>query len=248
VWNETLNLTTDLMTQWSFAQANGPLISPNGTPGILFCPDLKSIARNVLSKAGFGVSIPMVCASAPACSGTTKPKVDSTNNSYFNPSFVPPGHTFSYVQAFETLTENVLLAAIVPLRPLLRWGTKSMRDLAKSLDDVGLYLTELLMRERAHPSPETAGTLLATLAQTTGLSEEDIIANLFMFSVAGLETVAGTLQYAVLLLALHPEEQEWMAKDIQAALTETRSWQDYEQLFPKLVACLCVIVCSQTRR
>jgi len=117
-----------------------------------------------------------------------------------------------------------------------------MRKLALAYGDVGLYLTELLARERLSPS----ATLLGALVHGGGLTEEGTIGNIFIFALAGLETT-GTLQYAVLLLAVHPEIQEWLYQDIKEVLdgesADPTEW-DYNKVYPKLVYCLCVIVSS----
>ncbi|KAF8243722.1 cytochrome P450 [Wilcoxina mikolae CBS 423.85] len=243
VWAETLSQSVSIITQWQ--SAPNPLVSgPDNIPGHLIAPDTKSLALNLISKAGFGVSLPMVSASSRRTKTSNTPsnrkgEIDITDDEYFSVDFTPPGHSFSFGEALDTVLSHAIFVAITPLS-LLHRGTAFMKKLALAYEDVELYLTELLARERLSPS----ATLLGALAHGGGLTEEETIGNIFIFALAGLETTAGTLQYAVLLLALHPEIQEWLYQDTKEALdgesADPTEW-DYNKVYPKLVGCLCVI-------
>ena len=78
----------------------------------------------------------------------------------------------------------------------------------------------------------------------SGLTDEEIFGNLFMYNLARHETTANTLAYAIVLLAAHPECQEWMAAEIEAVLKDNsniETW-NYEKVFPKLNRCLAFMV------
>jgi hypothetical protein len=244
VWGETLSQSVSIITQWQ--SAPNPLVSgPDNIPGHLIAPDTKSLALNLISKAGFGVSLPMVSVSSRRTKTSDKPsnrnvEIDITDDEYFSLDFTPPGHSFSFGEALDTVLSHVIFVAITPLS-LLHHGTAFMKKIALAYEDVELYLRELLARERLSPS----ATLLGALAHGGGLTEEETMGNVFIFALAGLETIAGTLQYAVLLLALHLEIQEWLYQDTKEALNgesaDPTEW-DYNRVYPKLVGCLCVIV------
>jgi cytochrome P450 len=74
---------------------------------------------------------------------------------------------------------------------------------------------------------------------STFLSEEEIAGNLFAFTVAGFDTTANTLVYALLALAIWPEWQEWVFEE----MGERDSDVSYEELFPRLVRCRALMVC-----
>jgi cytochrome P450 len=88
-------------------------------------------------------------------------------------------------------------------------------------------------------------TLLDLLVAAEGLSEEEVMGNLFVFIVAGHETTAGTMHYALILLALHPEVQAWVRENVDEVLgglgNDVEAWK-YEEVFPKLGRVLCVMV------
>jgi len=250
-------LTQTLLGQWTTAQEKGPLISKSGVPGIMFFPDMKSIARNVISKAGFGVSLPMISSvtsesemAAKTTLANQSDKIDVTDDAYFSPDFTPKGHTLPYGEALDHLLEKILLLAIVP-RAILHRGTAGMKKAAQAYEDVGIYVKELLQRERSSPSTSKEQNLLSALAESSngegGLSESETVGNIFIFALGGLETTASALQYATLLLAIHPEIQDWLHNDIKNVLAQegagpNPSTWDYNKLYPKLVGCACIIV------
>ena len=82
-----------------------------------------------------------------------------------------------------------------------------------------------------------------------GLTDDEIFGNIFIYNLAGHETTANTLAFAIVLLAAEPEWQEWIAEEITQVLGDEstpQSWK-YEQSFPRLGRCLAVMVCSPVR-
>ena len=78
---------------------------------------------------------------------------------------------------------------------------------------------------------------------TKGLTVSEILGNIFIINIAGHDTTANTLAFSLLLLAIHPEVQEWVAEELQEIIQDERSetW-DYELLFPRLKRCQAVLV------
>ena len=81
------------------------------------------------------------------------------------------------------------------------------------------------------------------------LTEDEIAGNLFIFTAAGFDTTSNTLGYAITLLAVYPEWQNWIQAEIDAVLRSPQGGQskdaslpDYSTAFPKLVRCLAVMV------
>lgn len=238
--------------------------------------DSEVLMRNVISKAGFGVSMSFLSSNVPSSStgketlesstvaantaGSDLSSCYSSDDDYFSESHIPKGYSMSYGESFDWLLDNVLPLLIVP-KFLMRWGPRSLQKTEKSYNDVGKYIKELIRRERdssvassSIQQPATRGkqNLLSALVRGSDseeskkqLSEDDVIGNIFVFAVAGLETSAGTLRYALLCLALHQSEQDWLHNDTKHSLEgeseDPREW-DYTTVFPKLVACMCVIV------
>ena len=68
--------------------------------------------------------------------------------------------------------------------------------------------------------------LLDTQSDPNGLSDDKIVANCFLFFLAGLETTAQTLTFASYCLALNPEVQEQLYQEVASV-----GPLDYETLF-----------------
>ncbi|KDN63942.1 hypothetical protein CSUB01_06575 [Colletotrichum sublineola] len=74
------------------------------------------------------------------------------------------------------------------------------------------------------------------------LTEDEIGGNLFIFTIAGFDTTANTLAYAVTLLAAYPEWQAWIQAEIDAVLgpappsgvESDDDLPDYAAAYPKL--------------
>ncbi len=47
-----------------------------------------------------------------------------------------------------------------------------------------------------------------------GLTDEELVGNIFIFALAGHETSAHTLVFVFAMLALYPEKQEWLREEI----------------------------------
>lgn len=196
--------------------------------------------------------MPLVSVNTPVPSVQSKDRGQTKDDPHFG-SVAPKGHTLPYGQALDWLLDHILTIFIIPAW-LQRLGPAEWRQTATSYTDTGLYLSELLERERdaSTSSRNTKKNLLGALVTTSDsaakgdkLSEEDLIGNVFVFAVAGLETTAGTLQYALTHLAMRQDVQRWMCEELDTVLKgeseDPEEW-DYGVVWPKLVAPLCVIV------
>jgi hypothetical protein len=209
--------------------------------------DVPKFALNVFSAAGFGVRMP------------SKPVADSSaevNGPYwiFQDTPTPPqGFDFTFRGVVRYMSSNIstviLAIFILPkwaprvLFPFLRRGFSAHRDLRK-------YLERLLSIAETEDSPTSSGLLQGMIrdrsTSTEGsLSDQEIISNGHIFTIAGHETTATTMRYALLLLALHQDVQEWVWQGIVEATrdepTDVAAW-DEERVYPKLVTPLCVMV------
>lgn len=77
---------------------------------------------------------------------------------------------------------------------------------------------------------------------SSGLSDEEVAGNLFVFNLAGHDTTANALNFAITLLALEPKWQEWLAQEIDSVVQEDQSGLKYAAVFPKLQRCLAIMV------
>lgn len=63
-----------------------------------------------------------------------------------------------------------------------------------------------------------------------------------MLIVIGHETTAGTISFAVPLLAIHSEVQEWVRDEVDAVMGNATGQPVYQDTFPRLVRCLATMV------
>ncbi|KND88646.1 Cytochrome P450 4V2 [Tolypocladium ophioglossoides CBS 100239] len=170
--------------------------------------------------------------------------------------------TQSYRDTLQTVIENAILLMIVPYHLLL--GTRVPKRLAKAghaaasfksillnvlaeetaaLDDHapgrGGLLTPLVRALRPDVPEQAKNGATATSARVKkgGLSADEILGNSFVINFAGHDTVLLTLNFALTMLAVHPDVQEWLGEEITAVSgpTPVEQW-DYD-LFPRLKRC-----------
>lgn len=68
----------------------------------------------------------------------------------------------------------------------------------------------------------------------------DSKSNIFAYNLAGHETTANTVAYALVLLAAHPQYQDWVREEIMQVQDTLAG--DYNSIFPRLQRCLAVMV------
>ncbi|KAL0635820.1 hypothetical protein Q9L58_005254 [Maublancomyces gigas] len=238
VWKTTLSQATYLLAAWTSTPASSSQPVIRG---------IRTVARNVLSSAGFGVDIPF------APSSSENPSQTDENDTRFG-AIAPADHVLPYGEALDWLIANFITLLLVP--PWMqRRGPAAWRTTAAAYADTRSYISELLERERQRllgsSSLGTKKNLLGALVATSDgaakheqLSQTELVGNVFVFAVAGLETTAGTMQYALTQLALRRDLQEWMWTDLDVALkgmSEDPTEWDYSVVWPKLIAPLCII-------
>lgn len=80
-----------------------------------------------------------------------------------------------------------------------------------------------------------------------GLTDGEILGNLFVYNFAGHETTAGTLSYAFHLLAIYPKIQDWAREEVCSVYEQcsgpNATDPAYESAFPQLKRCLSIMVC-----
>ena len=230
VWNEAVRQTQDMLQSWV-------KLGDAGTKETV--GDTKLMALHVLTSAGFGMSF----------------RYSEGMQS------LRPGYCMTYRDALQLILRNITLLVIFPQR-LLRssFAPKKLRNLGQATLDFKKYMEEMLTRERQLILNQESGTdnLMSALVRASeeakaanavggsnkGLADDEIYGNIFMYNLAGHDTTANALAYAIVLLAAFPERQEWLADEINSvfrAQDNIESW-DYESAFPRLKRCLAILV------
>lgn len=169
----------------------------------------------------------------------------------------------NYRDAISTILQNAAIVMLCPTGLLrLPFLPKKIARVGQAIVAFRKYMTDVLNEERNLISQRKpgAGNLMSNLVRAseeasqpqlrqspTGLTRDEIFGNMFIFNSAGHETTANTLSYGILLLAAHPEWQQWIAEEVRHVLKDARSetWS-YADVFPRLKRCRAVMVSSKS--
>jgi cytochrome P450 len=232
VWKESLDQATGMLRSWAKRSKEDGGVS--NTPN-----DTMTLALHVLTAAGFG----------------KKYDFESGVQS------VGEGQEMSYRDALKIVLRSLFRAIITSslLMGLPGWAMpKSLLRMKSAVTAVGEYMTEMMQEERAIISERDSArdNLMSVLLRSSDnegdgkernvLSDEEILGNLFIYNVAGHDTTANTIAYAITLLALNREVQEWIGEELAGVFGSSgEQLRSYEEAFPKLKRCMAVMVsCS----
>ena len=195
--------------------------------------DTAIVALHVLTSAGFGLKFSF-------SHGLQSPRL---------------GFVMSYRDALRAILRNIIVLAIFPRKLLSSsYVPKRLGDVGQATIDFERYMNDMLADERSLISEGKSGSgnLMSALVRASeeandaenapaqGLTDKEILGNIFMYNLAGHETTANTVAYAIVLLAAYPNWQDWLAEEIQS-IKGHHPWE-YETAFPKLKRCLATMV------
>ena len=232
VWGAGLDQASELLKSWSRTAANG----------IGNVPDqMMALTLKVFTIAGSGER--------------PRPNDDIQD--------VSTGHTMSYMTALDKVLGNFLIAFLLG-RILVRlpdWVLlKSLAEIKHAVIEFKMYMVEMLARARDNNDAMAKGQeggsdhLISVLLKASdhesgelgrsGLSDEEIMGNMFIYNFAGHDTTANTLAYAITMLASDLRWQNWIAEELDSVFggKESLNRSDYEQSFPQLKRCLALMV------
>jgi cytochrome P450 len=147
---------------------------------------------------------------------------------------VPPNHRMTFKDAMQQVSTNLLTKLMVP-----DWAmgfTKRTRKVRLAFEELDGYLLEMISKRRNAERKEERYDLLSSLLDASAddptFTDRELIGNIFIFLVAGHETTAHTLCYALGLLALYPDQQEILFQHIQSILPNGRlsAYEDMPRL------------------
>lgn len=212
-------------------------------------PDVHAVALNVLCGAGFGIHSSFV-------------------DARLSPSGSQTRQQLGYRESLRLLLANIV--PIVLLSVMKRAGVPDwlffgrMRKLLVAYEELKKYMGEMLAREKTafEQGDLTRHNLMSALVRASeqsneaarsaketstvaaaGLSDEEVYGNLFIYNLAGHDTTAATLHFAITLLAVYPEWQAWLGEEIdEVRKAESSGTWYYEETFSKLDRCLALMV------
>ena len=201
--------------------------------------DTTILALHVLTSAGFGISYPF--------EGGLQT--------------VQEGHTMLYGEALSAILKDIILVFLLPHKMLASPYVPSRLNYAsRAVQEFSKYLLEMVNKERDLALNRECGAdnLMSSLVRASeedkattmsgssknGLSDDEVLGNLFIYNFAGHETTANALAFAILLLAAFPKQQDWIREEIEHVLGNwgAPEHMKYETVFPRLKRCLAVMV------
>lgn len=208
---------------------------------------VKRIAINVIGSTGYGSRRSWVEAASDAVPSA--------------------GYKLTFTEAVLAIVNNFILSVFLPTELLCcRIMPNVIQTLGAATKEFPGYARDFIAEESG--SPSTQNTLIGALVKdmsmggtkdndktadehnyllskpaksSISLSEDEIIGNLFNFTIAGFDTTANTIAYSLMALAIEPNWQDWIIEEIDQAAVLNPS-VDYEILFPRLTRCLALMV------
>jgi cytochrome P450 len=229
VWKESLGQARDMMETLSEPSSTGQSKESNE-----ILEGLKRITMNVIGFVGYGTQRHW------AEAATTAP---------------PPAFKTTFMSSIATIADNFVQAVFIPANYLmLPFMPKAVKHIGISKTEFPLHLRKSIAAEQAlsTKSNNLIGSLVRLAEKDKGrasgsskastyLTEEEIMGNLFAFTIAGYETTSTTLAYAVLMLAIDPKWQDWIVHEIDK-VTGLHPEADYASIFPLLTRCSALMV------
>ncbi|KAK0253080.1 hypothetical protein B0A54_04160 [Friedmanniomyces endolithicus] len=248
VWQESVHQANSMV-----ASMVSPDVERSGSVWDVAAQAMR-LSLHVISKAGFGVRLPW-----PHEEVETK---------------IPEGHTLSYKDALSSLLENIIVVMLTPTWLLGRSPLKIHKAANESFLEWGKYMRELYEQKKAElqtgesrDGMDLMGALVkgaGITGETNGhadpaksaspgskqlLTDDEIFGNAFVFILAGHETAANTIHFAMMLLAMHPQSQRRLQKDLDDILGDRPSSEwDYDEDVPKLFGSMCGAVMNEELR
>lgn len=226
VWDEAGRQARDMLSCWSQRGQSGTRET---------VADTATLALHVLTNAAFGAAYSFN-------EGVRK---------------LAPGHKMTYRDSLSLCLSNILTFAIIPKRYLsFSFMPQKLQMVGQAACEFQQYMEEMLASERLSSRTDRVSErhdLMSALVRASdeeamgkgsklGLADDEIYGNVFVYNLAGHETTANTVAYALFLLAAHPQYQDWVREEIKRVHGITPNGKDYDQTFPRLQRCRAIMV------
>lgn len=246
VWAESIDQASAMLSSWVGKDGAG-----NRTIDRIM-DDTMRLALHVISKAGFGRHLEWP-------TSDTEKRVDKD---YVDPSKIEntvsdeeagKGHNMSYSYAIHCLLDNILLQFLMPRWLLENLPLKITRKANEAYTEWGDYMKDMVREKKTAVSAGGAvsdndilGQLVkGQLAEKSdgdkkstaapALSDEHILGNSFVLILAGHETAANSIHFALLYLAMNLPSQRRLQADLDQIFEgKPPSKWDYERDLPAL--------------
>jgi cytochrome P450 len=241
VWTETLDQASQMLAYWSHRGHQEP------TNGIISgAADTMRLSLNIMSCAALGCKVDWL---------------DEINT--ISAQNLTTGHAMNFTECLSSLLKNILFLMIVPNWVLRNLPFKRMRKIFAVYTEFGRYMQEMILSKRCEieNDPEDAishtdvisqlvrGSPVKSTRPVRALTDSEVLGNLFVFIIAGHETSANSIHFALILLALNPKIQRRVQSELDS-IFEGRpptSWS-YDADLPRLTTSLLQAVLNEQLR
>ncbi|KAL2268721.1 hypothetical protein VTJ83DRAFT_3567 [Remersonia thermophila] len=253
---EAIGQTRGLLGRWF--GADGERAGTTGTIKTLE-HDTMRWALNIIGYVGFGLRL--------LWPGQTMPDDVDPKLAKYGSLEPPPGHTLTFADSVELTLQRIVailifnetLLGLLPFR-FAKEAYKAKRNFLKYMDEFlkdkmeeakrggeprdGMDIMGQLVRSKysekmARAEGKISGGGGSSSSSSTGfqLTDAEIVGNAFIMIVAGHETTANTLHFALLELANNPAAQRCLQRDVDGLFggADPSAW-DYERSIGPLLA------------
>jgi cytochrome P450 len=155
-------------------------------------------------------------------------------------STIPPGYKLSLLHALHTVVKNMIQILVLPEWVMRMTGMSHLvlarTELEKHMRGMIQSETAMLEKDVEYKSARAPGTLLTSLLRASvkegptqgdgrkhAFTEDEVLGNVFIFFVAGHETSANALIYALITLAIRQDLQDKIMAEIDSVYEEAHS-------------------------
>jgi cytochrome P450 len=167
------------------------------------------------------------------------------------------GSEVTFAECLKTFVDEIFVLFIFPSWFLRLSPSAHLRNIHKAPGIFANHVKQAIEHARLRENNETReNDLLSNMVHTRShssdsdpaLSDEEITGNVFIYTLAGHETTATTIQTALILLALHPDLQQEIQEEldlIYASKSEGREGPlAYESDYPRMRHAMALMVCN----
>ncbi|KIX00734.1 uncharacterized protein Z518_09799 [Rhinocladiella mackenziei CBS 650.93] len=239
VWAESIDQASDMLATW---------VGPDGKGDFTVdrvMDDTMRLSLHVISRAGFGRKLQWPSANAKAdidANYVDNSKIQNQRDGR------DPGHSMSYTYAIHCLLDNILLQFLIPRWLMERIPSKIFKKANEAYFEWGNYMKEAVAskKESLEAGDESKdqmdilgqlvkGQVASQKGKDVPLTDPEILGNMFVIILAGHETAANSIHFSLVYLALFPESQRAVQRDLDRIFQgRPPSEWDYDRDLPAL--------------
>ena len=172
---------------------------------------------------------------------------------------IPPGHQLSLMKSLGFILQNIMLTLLFnSLKAPDAILPGKLRQLKASVAEFRLYMEESvfhhmrsakaslnqrssLLGEMVKANESEKQQLQKQVGRPSYLTDSELYGNIFVFSLAGYETTASTMTFALSYLAQHPEIQDWVIEEVDKYYNPQSASANYAVVYNNLTRTLSVM-------